>query len=157
MTSVDLLSDSSDVLLLNEALFTRNRRAGYVLKSEALGIAGVSQLLKLTLLSGSQLRGQGEAYLQVIMRGEASEEKYCTKGGGSGVMPIWKEECQFLISEPELAFLHFKVTSAASGKSEMLGQQVVGVRNLRTGLRAVPLVGDDLESSARLLVYLNFA
>ncbi len=56
--SIDFFQNPTEQVLMNEALFMRNRRAGYVLKpAESLddSIQGNSRLLKLSLLTARQI------------------------------------------------------------------------------------------------------
>ncbi len=98
-------------------------------------------------------------YLHVNLVGHSQDnERYSTKGA-LGLAPIWREECSFLINFPELSFLYFRVTSQASAKSPAIAEQAVAVRNIRTGLRAVPLVSPQMEPLAHsfLLLFANFS
>lgn len=80
-------------------------------------------------------------FVHVMLRGnEHDNVKYTTRAGENVFHPIWKEEFQFLIHFPDYAFLHFKVTEDSNIHSKLIAQKIVAVRNIRTGLRAVPLV-----------------
>ena len=73
--------------------------------------------------------------------------------------PIWKEEFQFLINFPDYAFLQFKVTEDSNPHSKLIAQRIAAVRNIRTGLRAVPLVDEKLKRIpySYLLVFISYA
>ena len=105
-----------DNLLINQALFERNMNCGYVLKPQ-LGsedIGSSSKVLKMTIISGQQLFKGVEGkqmklvsgvnktpYVHISLRGHINDAaKYTTKPGQNVFNPIWKEECQFLITFP---------------------------------------------------------
>lgn len=99
-------------------------------------------------------------YVHIAIRGnEQDYAKYTTRSGKDVFNPIWKEEFQFMINFPDYAFLHFKITEDSGYNSKLIAQRIVAVRNIRTGLRAVPLVDEKLKRIpySYLLVFVSYA
>ena len=74
-------------------------------------------------------------------------------------VPVWNEEFSFSISAPELALLQVVVLDHdTSGKDDFAGQTCLPVRELRSGIRAVPLYNrkGEIYKHVKLLMRFEF-
>ena len=74
---------------------------------------------------------------------------------GNGFNPVWIENCEFDILNPDLALLRFEALN--EGNLNLIGQAVFPVPCLKTGFRSIPLKNawnEELELST-LLVYVE--
>lgn len=72
-------------------------------------------------------------------------------------VPVWNEEFSFSISTPELAFLQIIVRDYdTSGKDDFAGQTCLPVKDLRSGIRAVPLYNKRGERYKHVKLLMGF-
>ncbi|XP_038894759.1 phosphoinositide phospholipase C 2-like [Benincasa hispida] len=72
-------------------------------------------------------------------------------------VPVWNEEFSFSISTPELALLQLVVRDHdTSGKDDFAGQTCLPVKELRSGIRAVPLYNRKGERYKHVKLLMRF-
>lgn len=74
--------------------------------------------------------------------------------------PVWNEEFTFRLTVPEMALLRIEVYKYNMPEKDVFaGQTCLLVRELRQGIRAVPLFNrkGDMYSSVKLLMRFHFA
>lgn len=78
--------------------------------------------------------------------------------GDNGFNPVWNEQTQFIVSNPDIALIRFLVQDEdVFGDPNFLGQAVYPIKSLRSGYRSVHLknqFSDELELSS-LLIHLE--
>jgi len=78
--------------------------------------------------------------------------------GDNGFNPVWNEQTQFIVSNPDIALIRFAVQDEdVFGDPNFLGQAVYPINSLKKGYRSVQFknaFSDDLELSS-LLIHLE--
>ena len=78
--------------------------------------------------------------------------------GDNGFNPVWNEQTQFIVSNPDIALIRFLVQDEdVFGDPNFLGQAVYPINSLRPGYRSVHLknqFSEELELSS-LLIHLE--
>nr|ABM55782.1 phospholipase C gamma [Chaetopterus pergamentaceus] len=159
---------------LNEGKFKLNGRCGYILQPECMhmdnfnpfnkrDLEGVVEPLSLSIniIAGRHLvktgRGIASPFVEVeIVGAEYDFQKYKTSTvQDNGLNPVWNEQCDFDIINPEVALLRFVVQDMDMfNDPHFMGQAVFPVKCLRSGFRSVPLKNgnsEDLELTSLLV------
>ena len=78
--------------------------------------------------------------------------------GDNGFNPVWNEQTQFIVSNPDVALIQFLVQDEdVFGDPNFLGQAVYPINSLKTGYRSVQLknqFSEEMELSS-LLIHLD--
>ena len=78
--------------------------------------------------------------------------------GDNGFNPVWNEQTQFIVSNPDIALIRFLVQDEdVFGDPNFLGQAVYPIKSLKSGYRSVQLrntFSEELELSS-LLIHLE--
>lgn len=82
----------------------------------------------------------------------------CCEIGDNGFNPVWNEQTQFIVSNPDIALIRFLVQDEdVFGDPNFLGQAVYPIKSLRPGYRSVHLknqFSEEMELSS-LLIHLE--
>ena len=171
-------------LLLNMSKFLENGgvSCGYVLKPEFLrkekpkylkSFHKIHKILYLEIISGQQLRPENEEdvrdvvdpYVEVSLRGASIDEIENSKVFRSivvqnnGFNPLFRLNCQFKLSCPELAFIIFKVFDQEITMTDRaIGWNAIPFGCMRAGFRLLPLLNSNLDEIefAGLLCHVDF-
>lgn len=159
---------------INEALFRKNGRCGYVLKPKCMQEAKFDPFdsrtlqsvkpihLKIHIIAARLLqksgRGVASPFVEVEVFGceydNGNKYKTSTKAD-NGFNPVFEEICDFDVLNPELAFLRFVVQDEDMfGDPNFLGQATFPLQCIRSGYRSVPLMNnysEELDQAALLV------
>ncbi len=119
-------------MLLNQALFERNKNCGYVLKP-VVEEDEVPSRMKVNIISGQQLfkgtegktmklvsAGNKTPHVHLTVKDNEQSIRFTTKAGQNVFNPIWKEQFEFEVKSKDFTFLHFKVTEDALVSSKLI-------------------------------------
>eukprot|EP00760_Papus_ankaliazontas_P017763 PhM_4_TR17380/c1_g3_i1/m.32948/K05857/PLCD; phosphatidylinositol phospholipase C, delta len=161
---------------LNEAKFTLNNSAGYLLKPLFLrspGSEGPTSAEKATVIvrviSALQLpkpnrQERGEIidpYVEVIMNGfgadDNSDKPPRTKTiDDNGWHPVWDEQFVLNVTCYEMAVLTLRVWDDDVGAHDFIAENAVPLPMLKSGYRAVPLYGERGETLPNTILLCKF-
>ncbi|XP_013381403.1 1-phosphatidylinositol 4,5-bisphosphate phosphodiesterase gamma-1 [Lingula anatina] len=159
---------------LNEGKFKQNGKCGYILQPEIMRhidydpfdkrtLVNVDPLtVTLTIIGARHLvksgRGIASPFVEVEICGAEFDNgnKYKTRTKvDNGFNPVWNDQCEFDIINPEVAMIRFVVQDEDMfGDPNFLGQASFPVKSIRPGYRSVPLTNgysEPLELAALLV------
>ncbi|KAK2162254.1 hypothetical protein LSH36_101g04011 [Paralvinella palmiformis] len=159
---------------LNDGLFQQNGHCGYVLQPESVRKANYDPYDKqsvdvqpicvsLTIIGARHLvksgRGIASPFVEVEVTGAYYDRHNKYKTGSkvdNGFNPLWFEQCEFDVINPEVALIRFVVQDEDMfSEANFLGQATYPVRCLRPGFRSIQLkngFGEDLELATLLVL-----